>query len=304
MKLIYHNIDTKERLDHFLVSTLNCSRSKVTVLIKTNSILVNGVSVKPGFILSINDEIEIIDDNKETEPNEIPAIAYPLDILYEDEYLMVINKPNNVLVHPTTYNEEQTLASYIKYYFLSKGIKFNQDDLRWGICHRLDKDTTGCLLVAKDCDIQEKLQREIQNKNVKREYIGLVKGNLESKKMKIDVPMKRGTKGSLYMETSTDHDAKEAITYLDALEEYSNFSKIKFRLETGRTHQIRVHCKYINHPIINDPMYSNESPFSKFNQYLHASKIAFIHPITNKYVEVESKLPQEFEEYIAKNKDM
>ncbi len=304
MKIKYQNNDKKERLDHFLVNELNLSRTKITNLINDGLVLVNNNKVKTGYILLLNDEITINQEEQSSKSNELKPIDFPLDIAYEDEYLMIINKPNNLLVHPTTFDEEKTLANYVKAYFIKQGIKFNDDDLRWGICHRLDKDTTGLLIVAKNYEIQDKIQEAIKNKTIKREYIGLVKGKLESKKMKIDIPMKRGSKGRIYMETSTDFDAKEAITYLDVIDEYETFSKIKFRLETGRTHQIRVHCKYINNPIINDPMYSNEKPFSKFGQYLHAYRIAFSHPITNKYIEVESELPKEFEEYIKNSKEL
>lgn len=299
----YQNNDKKERLDHFLTQELSLTRSKVTNMINNNLVLVNNRIVKAGYILLENDEITVVEKETSKNDDQIKAIDYELDIVYEDQYLMIVNKPNHLLVHPTSFNETNTLANYVKAYFQKQGIQFKNDDLRWGICHRLDKDTTGLLIVAKNYDIQEKIQEEIKNKLVKREYIGLVKGTFESKKMKIDVPLKRGTKGKLYMEISTSFDARPAITYIDVLEEYGSFSKVKFRLETGRTHQIRVHCRYLNHPIINDPMYSNEAPFSKFNQYLHAFRLAFNHPITNEYIEIESSLPIEFEEYIKKNKE-
>ncbi len=303
MKIKYKDNNKKERLDHYLVNELSLSRTKITNMINDGKIYVNDCHVKTGYILLDGDEIIINDKNKEKINQVLKAIDYPLDIAYEDEYLMIINKKSGLLVHPTTYNEEITLASYIKAYLQKQNIQFDSNDLRWGICHRLDKDTTGLLIVAKNYDIQNKLQEAIKNKIIKREYIGLVKGKLDTKKMKIDVPIKRGTKGKLYMEASTTFDAKEAVTYLDVIQEYETFSKVKFSLETGRTHQIRVHCKYINHPLINDPIYSNEAAFSKYGQYLHAYKIAFNHPITNKYIEVISNLPEEFDTYIKKHKE-
>ncbi len=297
-----NNDNDKKRLDIFLANELNISRSKINTMIKDKLISVNDKFVKSGYILFNDDEIKIIENDDKKNNEILKAINHDLDIRYEDEYLMIVNKPNDLLVHPTSFNEEETLASYIKHYFISKNIKFNNDDYRWGICHRLDKNTTGLILIAKNYEIQEQLQKDIKENKIKREYIGIIKNKLPSKKIKIDVPIIRSKKDRLYMETSNSFDAKNAITYMEVIDEYDNFSIIKYRLETGRTHQIRVHAKYIKCPILNDPLYGNEKIFSNYHQYLHAYKIGFTHPITKKYVEFATELPNEFSEYISKNK--
>lgn len=297
-KIIFNNAQP-ERLDLFLKNELDISRSKITSMIKNNIIRVNDKKVKNGFVLKNNDVISI-DKIKENNSESLKETNIDLNICYEDEYFIIVNKPSGLIVHPTMFSEDDTLSGAIKKYFKSKNIHFPDDDYRWGVCHRLDKDTSGLIIVAKSLENQKILQDMIKNNKIKREYIGLVQGKLEAKKMKIDAPLKRNSQGKLNMEISQDKDALDAITYIEEIEKFKSFTLVKFILETGRTHQIRVHCKYINNPIINDPLYGNKKTISNYNQYLHAYRLSFIHPWTKNNVYIELEIPSEFKEYIKK----
>lgn len=303
MKEIIYNEITTNRLDTFLKEKLNLSRNVITTMIKDKKILVNGKNTKTGYSLKNGDSISINDEKEDKNNKSLKENKIDLDIVYEDEYLMIVNKPSGLIVHPTNYSEEVTLAGGIKYYFKNKNINFKDDDYRWGICHRLDKDTSGLIIVAKSTTYQEILQEKIKNNEIKREYLGIIFGKLKYKKMKIDAPLKRNPNGKINMEVSQDNDAKDAITYIEEIERLKSSSLVKFSIETGRTHQIRVHCKYIGNPIINDPLYGNAKPFSKYNQYLQAYKINFISPFDKKVINIELEMPREFKEYIYKNKE-
>lgn len=298
MKTIVFSENNQERLDVYLAKELSISRSKVSSMIKNNMILVNNEKVKSGFTLKKDDEIVINESDEKIFP--LKECNVKLDICYEDDYLIIVNKPSGLIVHPTSYSEEETLSGGIKKYFKSKNINFPENDYRWGVCHRLDKDTSGLIIVAKSIQIQNKIQDMIKNNIIKREYIGLIFGKLQAKKMKINAPLKRNGQGKINMEVSQDSDSLDSITHIEEIQRFKSFSLVKFILETGRTHQIRVHCKYIKNPIINDPLYGNSKTFSNYNQYLHAYKISFIHPITSKNIIIELDMPNEFKEYIKK----
>ncbi len=300
MKKIIFNNDESKRLDVFLTNELKLSRNKITSMIKLKKIKVNDKDVKNGFALKKSDVITIDEVSQEESNYILKECVLNLEICYEDDYLMIVNKPSGLIVHPTSFIEDDTLSGAVKKYFKSKNINFPEDDYRWGVCHRLDKDTSGLIVVAKSIDIQQKIQEMIKNNKVKREYIGLIFGKLKAKKIKIDAPIKRNQQGKINMDVSQDKDALDAVTYVEEIEKFKSFSLVKFTLETGRTHQIRVHSKYINNPIINDPLYGNKKTVSSYNQYLHAYRITFLHPITNENIFIELKMPTEFSEYIKK----
>lgn len=287
MKII---AEYSERIDKYLMKNLDISRSKIQRMIEKNSILVNNNKIKSSYLLKENDEIEI-DDNYNEEVDIIPQ-NIPLDIIYEDDYLLVVNKPSGMVVHPAPGNYKDTLVNALMYH-CNKLSNVN-GETRPGIVHRIDADTSGLLLVAKTDSIHNDLAKQIGEKTVLRKYIALVSGVIYENTATIDAPIGRDTNDRKKMAV-TDINSKNAITHIKVLERYKNATLIECTLETGRTHQIRVHLNYINHPIINDPVYGKrklDNP--EFGQMLHAQTIGFIHPITKKYLEFNVDVPEEF----------
>ena len=273
------------RIDVYLSEKLDLSRSKVQSLIKQDKVLVNGKNIKSNYLVRENDEIEILDD-LDFEINVEP-VNIPLDIVYEDEYLMVINKPSGLVVHPAPGHYNDTLVNGLLYYLNKDKTK----NIRPGIVHRIDKDTSGLLMVAKDEKILETLSEMISKKEVKRVYLAIVDGVIEEDSAKINAPIGRDVNNRQKM-AITSTNSKDAITNIKVLERFNNNTLIECILDTGRTHQIRVHLKYINHPVTNDPVYNNKS--DSFGQMLHSYKLSFIHPITNKEINLKVDPPKEF----------
>jgi len=279
--------ETNERIDTYLSNKLDLSRSKVQKLIKDNKVTVNNKIVNSNYRLKIDDEIYVDDDldfNITIEPKKIP-----IDIVYEDDYLMIINKESGRVVHPAPGHYDDTLVNGLLYYFN----KEKTNNIRPGIVHRLDKDTSGLMVVAKDEKTFELLGQLISNHKIERHYLAIVDGIIKEDSAKIDAPIGRD-KNSRQKMAVTDNNSKEAITNIKVLERFKNNTLIECILETGRTHQIRVHLNYINHPVTNDPVYNNSS--NEFGQYLHSYKIKFIHPINNKVIDYEIDLPKEFKD--------
>ncbi|MGL4647245.1 MAG: RluA family pseudouridine synthase [Mycoplasmoidaceae bacterium] len=300
MKKIKYKKTEPERIDKFLKEELTWSRNKIITLIKDLRVLVNDEWVlKPGTMLNENDLVTILD---QIEKIKIPAVNFPLKIVYETDHYLVVNKPSGLLVHASNFDEEDTLASRVKNYFESKNIVFPSDDQRWGICHRLDKNTSGLVLVAKSLNDQEILMNMIKDHKIHKEYLALIHGHLSHKKIKVDVPIKRDHKIGTKMVTSTSPDAKYAISYFEVIKEYENFSLIKCILETGRTHQIRVHLLYLNNPIINDPLYSKTKRTTKYGQYLFANRMSFIDPFNKMKIDINIPIDKHFEDYIKEHK--
>lgn len=279
-----------ERLDKYLSTSLEISRSKIQKLTKQGKITVNGKIVSASYQVKEEDYITIDDELDFTitiEPENIP-----LDIIYEDEYLMVINKKSGMVVHPAPGNYSHTLVNALLYY-LNLGKTKN---MRPGIVHRLDKDTSGLMLVAKTEEILENLSQMIKEKKVKRHYLALVEGIIGPESATIDAPIGRDQNNRERM-CVTDINSKEAITHIKVLKRYIKNTLIECILDTGRTHQIRVHLSYINHPVVNDPIY-NKKKSTSFGQMLHSKSIEFIHPITKKNLYFEQDVPIEFQNYI------
>ena len=295
MKLI---ANTKERIDKYIMDNTDISRSKIQRMIKSNNILVNNKNIKNSYILNINDEITINDDYSEDITIEKENI--PLDIVYEDDYLLVINKPSGMVVHPAPGNYHNTLVNALMYH--CNNLSTINGEFRPGIVHRIDADTSGLLLVAKNDKVHADLAEQIKNKTVLRKYIALVSGVIYEDTATIDAPIGRDEKNRKKMSV-TDKNSKKAITNIKVLERYKNATLIECILETGRTHQIRVHLKYINHPIINDPIYGTNKDDKLFGQMLHAKTIGFIHPITKEYLEFNIDVPEEFKKIQEKYKN-
>ena len=276
------------RLDSFLSEKLELSRSKVQKLIKENLVTVNGKNINGSYQVKLNDEIEVNDDlNYEinVEPENID-----IDVIYEDDDLLVINKASGMVVHPAPGHYTGTLVNALLYRFNITG----GEQHRPGIVHRLDKDTSGVMLVAKNEWTHEKLSEMISKKEVERHYLAIVSGLIKHDTGTIDAPIGRDTEDRQKMAV-TDKNAKDAITHFRVLKQFKENTLIECRLETGRTHQIRVHLAYINHPVVNDPAYG-KGKATEFGQMLHSKSIRFTHPRTEKELFFEVEPPQEFKD--------
>lgn len=278
------------RIDKYLASKTDFSRETITKMLAEEYILVNGKSIKASYKVKVGDVILIKDGF--VKEMSLEATKMDIDIVYEDEYLMVINKNSGVVVHPGAGNSNDTLVNGLLYYnkTLSKGEEF-----RPGIVHRLDKDTSGLMIVAKDDKAHELLADDFKNKRIHREYIALLDGVFPQKKAIIDAPIGRSKQYFDKMEVCKD--GKKAITNLEVIKKYKDYTLVKLVLETGRTHQIRVHLAYIGYPVHNDPVYSNKV-CTDFGQFLHSAYLKFKHPITGEVLEFNSKLPEEFQTFI------
>ena len=274
------------RLDEYIKTKYDMSRSKAQKLNDDNLIFVNGEHKNNSYIVEDKDIIELI-ENKEYVPSKFKGENIPLDIVYEDEDIVIINKASGMVVHPASGNYENTLVNALIY-------RYNLDDknVRSGIVHRIDKDTSGLVIVAKNDKTLELLTEMFKNKEIKKTYLALVDGVINNKSGTINAPITRDVKDRKKM--MVGKDGKNSITHFYVLKTFKNNTYLSLNLETGRTHQIRVHMAYIGHPITNDKVYGKEN--TSFGQYLHASKLEFIHPITKKEIIVEAPLPIEFEE--------
>ena len=286
--MIVNNENANTRLDHYLANNTEFSRSKITNLIKEGKILVNGKNVKTGYLIKENDIIEI---NYEEEELKAEPEKMDLDIVYEDNDVIVVNKANKVVVHPACGNRSGTLVNGLLYH--SKNLSSINGEFRPGIVHRIDADTTGLLMIAKNDKAHKILADQLKEKTTHRVYYALVWGVINNEMGTVDAPIGRDPKDRKKMAVTPDN-SKEAITHFRVIERYKNATLIELKLETGRTHQIRVHMKYIGHPVVNDPVYSNKPLFDDSGQCLHAKELGFIHPTTNEFMKFDSELPECF----------
>lgn len=278
------------RIDKYLLDKLDISRNKIQKLINDNNILVNGKSVKASYIVRVDDLIEC--DFEYKEKIDILPEDIPLDIVYEDDDLLVVNKPSGMVVHPAVGNYSHTLVNALMYH--CNNLSQVNGVIRPGIVHRIDADTSGLLLVAKNDIAHVDLAKQISEKSVKREYIALVDGVIKEDTATIDAPIGRDVKNRKKMCVTADN-SKDAITNIRVIERYKNSTLITCSLLTGRTHQIRVHMNYIGHSVINDPVYGSKKLIDPlFGQMLHARKIGFVHPRTHEYMEFSCEPPEKF----------
>lgn len=287
-----------QRIDSYLPQVLDVSRSKVSKMIKNEEILVNGKKTKNSYILKENDLVEV-GEIKEEIMQALPE-KMDLDIIYEDDDVIVVNKPNGMVVHPAVGNKSKTLVNGLLYH--SKNLSTINGEFRPGIVHRIDAYTTGLLMVAKNDKAHKILAKELEEKKTTRKYIALVWGIINTDTGTIDAPIGRDINDRKKMAV-TDINSKDAITHFKVIERYSNATLIELKLETGRTHQIRVHMNYIGYPVVNDPVYGRRKLIDNTGQCLHAKTLGFIHPITHEYMEFDSPLPPCFENILKQFKD-
>ncbi len=282
----------EKRLDKYLTTKIDESRSTINKMINEGYVLVNQKKAKASTSLKENDNVIIKDGYQEKV--DITPTKMDLDIVFENDNVILINKPSNLSVHPGSGNYTNTLVNGLMYY--TNSLSDINGKERPGIVHRIDKDTTGLLLVAKNNKAHQILADDFKNKRVKREYIALIEGVFPHNKATIDAPIGRNETSRKEMAV-TDKNSKKAITHLEVLKRYKNYTLVKLVLETGRTHQIRVHMKYIGYPVFNDPVYSKKKSTS-FGQFLHSAKITFTEPITKEKLTFSVPLPKEFQDYL------
>ena len=271
------------------------TRSHIQSVLSDGAVKVNGKTVGKSCKLSSGDEVVFTVPEPtilSAEPEDIP-----LDIVYEDSDLLVVNKPRGLVVHPAPGNESGTLVNALMYHCKGSLSGIN-GVIRPGIVHRIDKDTSGLLIVAKNDFSHEKLAMQIKDHSFKRQYRAVVHGNIKDDFGTIDAPIGRSTKDRKKM-CITDKSSRHAVTHYEVLDRFDGFTYIKVTLETGRTHQIRVHMSYIGHPVAGDPVYGPKNGVTKLNgQCLHAGLIGFIHPRDGRYMEFESDLPDYFTAFL------
>lgn len=287
--MYHYDLEESLRIDTYLTKVSEYSRSKLEKAFKENKVLVNDLPVKKSYMLKPNDEI-YLPEIKEKEFSLEP-INMNLEIVYEDEDVLVVNKPNGLVVHPAPGNYTNTLVNGLLYH--SKNLSHVNGEFRPGIVHRIDADTTGLLMVAKNDAAHLSLSKQLEEKTTKRKYVALVWGVIKEDTALIDAPIGRDKVDRKKM-TVTDINTKEARTHLKVLERFKNATLVELILETGRTHQIRVHMDYINHPIVNDPVYGKRKIIDDTGQCLHAKELGFIHPKTGKEMIFSSPLPECF----------
>ncbi len=291
-ELVVEEKDNLKRLDIFLTENTEESRSFLLKNIKSGKITVNDNIVKGGYTLKTGDIIKIGDLKVDT---TVKGEQIPLDILYEDNDIMVVNKKSGMVVHPGNGNYTGTLVNALMGY--TEDLSNEGGDNRCGIVHRIDKDTSGILLIAKTNEAHRILSEDFKNKNIKRKYIALVHGVIDNNKGKIVAPIGRSKVDRKKM-CVTDENAKNATTNFTVLERYKNATLVELILETGRTHQIRVHMEYIGHPVVNDPTYGKKKIINNYGQMLHAEYLGFNHPITKKFMEFSCPPEKEFMEIL------
>ena len=286
--------DQTGRIDKVLTSLEpEITRSRLKNLINDGHVTVNGQAVKPKYKVQAGDKISLV--KPEPQSLELTPENIPLDIVYEDDDVIVVNKPQGMVVHPAPGHPNHTLVNALLYHSPLSTIN---GTFRPGIVHRIDKDTSGLLMVAKNDLAHQSLAEQLRNKTNKREYLALVYGQIKEDEGTIDAPLGRNPQDR--KKQAVVKGGRHAVTHFKVMKRYDNFTLVKCILETGRTHQIRVHMKYIGHPLVGDPLYGPRKVIGKDGQFLHAALLGFKHPRTGKELVFEAPLPENFQKMLDK----
>ena len=281
--------DEKGRIDKVLTTKISSlSRSRIQELVQDRNILVNGKKVKTSYKVQKNDLVSV--SVPKLKPLAVIPEDIPLDIIYEDQDVIVVNKPQGMVVHPAAGHPDHTLVNALLFH--TKNLAESPEGFRPGIVHRIDKDTSGLLMVAKNAFARESLEKQLAQKTNKRLYLAIVHGNFSEKSGTIEAPIGRDHYNRKKM--AVVENGKNAVTHFTVLEQFQKFSLIRCQLETGRTHQIRVHLAYIGHPVAGDPLYGPHHTLKGNGQFLHAQVLGFKQPHLGKWLEFEAQPPQIF----------
>lgn len=295
VKITVEEKDSGQRIDKLLMIYLgDMSRTQIQQLIRQQHVKINGNIIKASYKVEAGDQCEV--SIPEPESTDILPENIPLDIVYEDSDVIVVNKPSGMIVHPSAGIYSGTLVNALLYH--CRDLSGINGVMRPGIVHRIDKETSGLLMVAKNDLSHQSLSEQLQEHTVIRRYLALVHGLIPHEFGRIEAPIGRDPRDRQKM-TCTDKNAKEAITNFKVIERFRDMSLVECRLETGRTHQIRVHMQYIGHPVYGDPQYGLKRDDTTHGQYLHAKILGFIHPRTKEEMYFESELPDYFSEKLA-----
>lgn len=287
--------ESKTRIDKFIAEQLpDVSRSQVQLWIGDGKVLVNGQVVKSNYKLNIGDHIEL--SVPEPEAVDLQPESIPIEVVYEDRDVIVVNKQRGLVVHPAPGHSSGTLVNALMYH--CKDLSGINGELRPGIVHRIDKDTSGLLMAAKNDKAHASLAAQLKDHSVTRRYIALVHGNLSHDQGTVDAPIGRDT-NDRKMFAVTERNSKHAVTHFMVLERFGDYTLLELKLETGRTHQIRVHMKFIGHPLVGDPMYGRNKGIRMDGQALHAAVLGFVHPSSGEYLEFSAPLPEDIEDVLA-----
>ncbi|EGG92164.1 hypothetical protein HMPREF0491_00191 [Lachnospiraceae oral taxon 107 str. F0167] len=296
-EIIAEESDINKRIDVFLSKNLESfSRSYIQDLIKKGKATIGGKTIKANYRLREGDIVALA--IPKPEPLEILPENIPLDIVYEDNDVILVNKPKGMVVHPAAGHYSGTLVNALLYHCKDNLSGIN-GVLRPGIVHRIDMDTTGIIIVCKNDNAHQHIAKQLAEHSITRKYVAIVSGNIKEDEGVVDAAIARSKNDRKKM--TVDKDGKRAVTHFKVLERLNNYTYIECVLETGRTHQIRVHMSYLHHPLLGDEVYSNKKENTKLKgQCLHAKVLGFIHPSTNEYMEFEAPLPEYFKEILMK----
>lgn len=289
--LVVDEINKGKRLDSYISDNMDkISRSFAQKLIENQQVTINGKNEKASYKVCAGDNIQV--DVPEAQGTKLKAQDIPVDVVYEDKDIIVVNKPKGMVVHPANGNPDGTLVNAILA-MCKDSLSGIGGEIRPGIVHRLDKDTSGLLIIAKNDEAHVKMSKQIQDRLVTKKYIALIRGVVKDDEVTIDMPIARSKVDRKKM--AVDKDGKQAVTHFKVIKRYRGYTLLEIKIDTGRTHQIRVHMAKIGYPVVGDMVYSNgKNEFGIEGQMLHAKSLEFSHPITGKKMHLEAPLPEYF----------
>lgn len=293
--LVVDEINKGKRLDSYISDNMDkISRSFAQKLIENQQVTINGKNEKASYKVCVGDKVQV--DVPEAQDTKLKAQDIPVEVVYEDKDIIVVNKPKGMVVHPANGNPDGTLVNAILA-MCKDSLSGIGGEIRPGIVHRLDKDTSGLLIIAKNDEAHVKMSKQIQDRLVTKKYIALVKGVVKDDEATIDMPIARSKVDRKKM--AVDKDGKQAVTHFKVIKRYKRYTLLEIKIDTGRTHQIRVHMAKIGYPVVGDMVYSNgKNEFGVEGQMLHAKSLEFSHPITGKKMHLEAQLPEYFKKVL------